>query len=296
MRAGTPLLHRRGAAHAVPATPPRRALRCVGGQKWRAFLGPERTCRGLHRHRRRRRHRRLRRSRRRGHRTHLDGDRSGGRPARAARTDPLRRCAPWRRARQRREMGALGGRACRARARVRAGGLAGGCRSACGDHDCDTLAARGRRARGPGRQRPERRGCSRPATRLACRDRARSPRRACVDRDAPARALQPRRALQARVPRTRADAARRDHERDEHRRRGRRRRRGAFSGAAEPGGKRRASRPPARRSSQAASPLSPTPRPRRSSRARPRGSAARTCAKSVRAWRFSSTVSAPDTV
>ena len=111
LRAGAPVLRRRGAADPAPPPPPGSALRRVGDAQRLPRPRAQRARRGLHRDARRHRRRRLRRPRRRRHRAHVHRDArwptpgtscSGtcapaARPPAASRAArPSGRTAPWR--------------------------------------------------------------------------------------------------------------------------------------------------------------------------------------------------------
>ena len=106
LRAGAPVLRRRGAAHAAPPPAPGPALRRLGDAQRLTRPRAQRPCRGLYRDARRHRRRRLRRPCRDRYRP--DVHRDPGRPhlARAARTRARRARVRPRRAGQRGQVGA----------------------------------------------------------------------------------------------------------------------------------------------------------------------------------------------
>ena len=77
LRAGAPVLRRRGAADAAPPPAPGPALRRLGDAQRLARPRAQRARRGLHRDARRHRRRRLRRPRRHRHRAHVHRDPGG---------------------------------------------------------------------------------------------------------------------------------------------------------------------------------------------------------------------------
>ena len=122
LRAGAPVLRRRGAADAAPPPPPGPALRRLGDAQRLPRPRAQRARRGLHRDPRRHRRRRLRRPRRHRHRAHVHRDAGGPTPGTSSSAHVRAgRASRARRAGQRGQVGAQRDGARRARAGARRG-------------------------------------------------------------------------------------------------------------------------------------------------------------------------------